>query len=192
MKFLNTFQKSIFFLFLLFLLTCCADSQNAFRMSAESPDEFAVIRKEPLTLPPDFNLRPPGEDQTSRTSKFSSEKAKSTIVSIEASGSSREIKKMVISKGEEAFLQQSGVKLHNSSIRKILQEENTQIATFSNDFIDRLVSRVTGTRNNDNVLKPGVEQKRIQAKLSVDGTGVQGQEPVIIRRRRESTLSRIF
>lgn len=32
--------------------------------SMDSPDEFSVLRNPPLVVPPDYHLRPPGEDSS--------------------------------------------------------------------------------------------------------------------------------
>jgi hypothetical protein len=41
------------------LLAGCSTIQDAAGTSKESPDEFAVVTKAPLVIPPDFNLKPP-------------------------------------------------------------------------------------------------------------------------------------
>ena len=37
----------------------CESLRNAAGLQKKSPDEFAVVTKAPLVIPPDFNLRPP-------------------------------------------------------------------------------------------------------------------------------------
>jgi hypothetical protein len=44
----------------LVLLAGCDDMRNALGMERHVPDETKVVSRPPLTLPPDFNLRPPG------------------------------------------------------------------------------------------------------------------------------------
>lgn len=40
-------------------LAACGGVKDDLGLSKEAPDEFAVVRNAPLSLPPDFNLRPP-------------------------------------------------------------------------------------------------------------------------------------
>ena len=40
-------------------LAGCQSTRNALGMSKVTPDEFRVVTKAPLVLPPDFSLRPP-------------------------------------------------------------------------------------------------------------------------------------
>lgn len=42
-----------------FALAGCGGTQQALGLVRTSPDEFAVVAKAPLVLPPDFGLRPP-------------------------------------------------------------------------------------------------------------------------------------
>jgi len=37
----------------------CGGARKALGMSKNSPDEFAVVRAQPLVVPPDYSLRPP-------------------------------------------------------------------------------------------------------------------------------------
>ena len=41
------------------LLTACSDWKRTLGIEKTPPDEFAVESRAPLTIPPDFNLRPP-------------------------------------------------------------------------------------------------------------------------------------
>jgi hypothetical protein len=59
-------KKNILLIFVLFLIvTGCADVKDALSgKKSENSDEFLVIKKNPLTLPPDFNELPEPRDKT--------------------------------------------------------------------------------------------------------------------------------
>lgn len=40
-------------------VTACGGTRSALGLDKNSPDEFAVVRTQPLVVPPDFSLRPP-------------------------------------------------------------------------------------------------------------------------------------
>ena len=42
-----------------FALTACEGVKKQFGLTKQSPDEFRVVARAPLSLPPDFTLRPP-------------------------------------------------------------------------------------------------------------------------------------
>jgi len=50
---------SVGFVLLALALTACEDFKKAVGIEKTSPDEFAVESRAPLTIPPDFDLRPP-------------------------------------------------------------------------------------------------------------------------------------
>lgn len=43
------------------LAGCEGTVQDQFGLSNRAPDEFQVVRRAPLVVPPDYNLKPPGE-----------------------------------------------------------------------------------------------------------------------------------
>ena len=44
---------------LMFLLTGCTGFKQVVGLEAQAPDEFAVESRAPLTIPPEYDLRPP-------------------------------------------------------------------------------------------------------------------------------------
>mgnify|MGYP005856229123 CR=1 FL=1 len=46
-------------------LAGCSGLGQALGLSKRPPDEFEVVAKQPLTVPPDFNLRPPADEELS-------------------------------------------------------------------------------------------------------------------------------
>ena len=57
----------------------CTDLKKAIGLEKTSPDEFAVESRAPLTMPPDFNLRPPQPGATRPQEKSSGQQARQTI-----------------------------------------------------------------------------------------------------------------
>lgn len=61
------------------LLSGCSDFKQIIGLDPTMPDEFAVESRAPLTIPPDFNLRPP-EPGAPRPQEESSEKQAQQII----------------------------------------------------------------------------------------------------------------
>jgi len=62
------------------LLTAgCGDLKKAIGLDRTPPDEFAVESRAPLTMPPDFNLRPPQPGADRPQEKSSGQQARQTI-----------------------------------------------------------------------------------------------------------------
>ena len=59
-------------------LSACSDFRRAIGTEKSSPDEFAVVVRAPLSLPPDFTLRPSGpDDETAAAAPLATEVAES-------------------------------------------------------------------------------------------------------------------
>ncbi len=96
--------------------TGCASNGGALGSTKNAPDEFAVVTKAPLTLPPDFALRPPRPGDPRPQEKSPSERAKQLMLGDET--------KAPPSDGELALIQSAGALTVDSNIRAILAAEN--------------------------------------------------------------------
>ena len=70
-------KKTIFLLTLAFLVTSCADSWDSVKRGMtgakkESAEEFLVIKKDPLILPPDYDKLPTPDEQRAAAEDISS------------------------------------------------------------------------------------------------------------------------
>ena len=61
------------------LLPGCTDMKRAIGLERTSPDEFAVESRAPLTMPPDFELRPPQPGAARPQEKSSGQQARQVI-----------------------------------------------------------------------------------------------------------------
>lgn len=183
MCFINSFFKYLVAIILtVFTVLGCAQPKEALNLNSDSPDEFAVIRKKPLVIPPKFNLRPPENSEKELSKDEPVNEARSVLVGSVLPNKKNNDKLADTSKGELVFLAKSGISSSNSSIRKILEEENSALASYSNSFVQRLVSRVTGEDKKD-LVDPQKEQKRLQEKRSTGEATIKGQQEIIIRRK---------
>ena len=65
--------------FSLILLSSCSDFRRAIGMDRVGPDEFAVEARAPLTIPPEFDLRPPQPGAPRPQEVTAAEKARKVI-----------------------------------------------------------------------------------------------------------------
>src|SRR5580700_2692951 len=61
------------------LISGCSDLKKAIGLERSTPDEFAVESRAPLTMPPDFNLRPPQPGAARPQEKSSDQQARQAI-----------------------------------------------------------------------------------------------------------------
>ena len=99
-------KKSVFILIIFFLVTACANLNEAKKVlkneKTSSTDEFLVKKKEPLTLPPDFDKLPlPNSISENKDNSLSNEeKIKKILTSEEEnlseSGNSSNLEETII------------------------------------------------------------------------------------------------
>ena len=64
----------------LFLFSACSDFKRAIGTEKSSPDEFAVVVRPPLSLPPKFGSRPAGQDTDTAAVAASNALGKSKLI----------------------------------------------------------------------------------------------------------------
>lgn len=97
-------------------LSGCSSMGKAMGLGKNSPDEFAVVTKAPLTLPPDYGLKPPRPGETRPQEASPSERAQQLLIGSEG--------ETPPSPGELALLEQVGALDVDPNIRAILAAEN--------------------------------------------------------------------
>ena len=132
-------RLSIFFLMTGALLVgACDGAREAIGIGKQSPDEFAVVTRAPLSMPPDFGLRPPrpGVDRPQETTIANS--ARDLIVkSADPKAPARSVS--TESLGELAILSKAGATNPDPNIRREINRESSILATENDSFADRLI-----------------------------------------------------
>ena len=98
-------SKVIFLLPIIFLITSCADTFDSIKrgltgQKESSTDEFLIEKKDPLILPPDFEMLPSPDDRRIAEQEISSfeKKLKNTSLSEDVSSSSNSVEESILKK----------------------------------------------------------------------------------------------
>ncbi|MDD9992327.1 MAG: DUF3035 domain-containing protein, partial [Rhodospirillales bacterium] len=101
-------------------LSACDSIGGAFGLGKSAPDEFAVVRSAPLTLPPDLTLRPPRPGAPDANQASVREQAESVLLQESGAGSAESA---TVTSGEAAFIEQAGAADVDPNIRRIVDRE---------------------------------------------------------------------
>ena len=115
-------------------LSGCSSLSSALGMSKTPPDEFAVVTKAPLVLPPDYTLRPPQPGAQRPQELRPSEAAQAAVFSAPGSRSS-----VSYSPSEETLLAATGGDHADPAIRKVITEETTALLQKDRSFADNIL-----------------------------------------------------
>lgn len=105
---------------------------QSFGGSKVRPDEFKVLTKAPLVVPPEYNLLPPRPGELGPQDLRASEAARQALVGQARSGG-------VASVGEQTLIANSTRGVLDPSIRTKLDVEGGQLTTKSKSFADRIL-----------------------------------------------------
>ena len=174
-------------------LTGCEETKRVFGKTKEAPDEFAVYRRTPLSLPPDSDLRPPTpgvsrpqvvnpRDQARVALGLSAKKTDKVDLS-----KSEDITRL--SNGERALLALTGANKANPQIRKLVEQKTADLYETNESFTDKMV--FWRSKNKGVALDPQKELKRIREAQSL-GKPLNSKDIPSVTRKRKGMLEGIF
>jgi hypothetical protein len=121
-------------------LVGCETMREAAGVTKEPPDEFAVVTKSPLVVPPDFNLRPPKPGAVPTNQSSPTQAAQAALFGDDPVGTAATLSGS-FSDEERIVLANSGGATADHSIRKqIVSDEKATEAT-DDSFTDALLFR---------------------------------------------------
>ena len=110
-------------------LTACSSSGDS---ALSGPDEFRVIRKAPLTMPPDYNLRPPNPGEARPQELNTTDQARAALFGQTYATSATE--------GEQYLVQKAGGGALDPAIRAQVDFEANKVVNKSSSFADEVMS----------------------------------------------------
>lgn len=145
-------------------ITGCASAGKALGLTREGPNEFNILTKAPLVVPPEYKLRPPQAGEARSEESYSSEVAREAIMG--ASDSAEP------SQGEILLLSKAGAGRSDSSVRMLIDGDNS-VERKSSSFTDRVVFWRDGQAVDGagQPLDPENETRRLESVGSVTGGG---------------------
>jgi hypothetical protein len=162
-------------------LAACSGVRQQLGLVRNAPDEFTVVRKAPLVIPPDFNLRPPQPGAVGPQEPDSSTRAQAALL-----GGDIRASQGGASRGEQALLASAGADGAAPNIREVLQAESS-LSQRDDNFVQRLMFWRTDEQGRD-VVNPSQETRRLQQQAAASNTSAGDQQPATIRRKSRSLL----
>ena len=180
--------------------TSMADSLG---MSVAAPDEFTVVTRPPLSLPPEFDLRPPAPGEAPRGAT-TTEQARSLLTGQEAKAKETPnsimqpsvptavtpvISTETPSGGAAAFLKRAGAENASEDIRSQLgTDEKTPADTTK---AKSLLEKLNGAAKNDPVVDAKKEAERLRNNKDAGKPATEGEVPVE-KESKPSLIDKIF
>lgn len=158
----------------------CTSTRKALGMTKVVPDEFRVVSKAPLVVPPDYSLRPPAPGEPRPQELQPESLARNALLG------RREAQER--SDGERILATKAGAEKADPLIRFVVDDETGDIAHKDKSFADTVMFWKKGAPRapaqaavGDNTPAP-VDAAAEEAKIKV----LTGDKPVIIARERQT------
>ena len=167
-------------------LASCSNVKKELGVGRNSPDEFTVVKRAPLTMPPDYSLRPPNDDGAPPASVIA-DQAKTALMG--SSGSST-----ATGSAESLLLQKMGTSKADPSIRTIINQENGYIALQNQSVADKLIFWDDPSKAQQNMPASVVDAKKEAERLKKNAEegkpATEGEVPVI--EKKKGTIDKLF
>ncbi len=121
-------------------LSACESTKEQFDFSKKAPDEFAVVKRAPLAMPPSYELTAPKPGAPRPQEQSMDQVAKEAILGPDALKASA--KANGVSEGEAVLLNKTGAANVNPAIRAKVDAETAEIIKDETPGIDTLKKMV--------------------------------------------------
>lgn len=152
-------------------LTGCDSIRSAAGMSKAAPDEFAVVTKAPLIMPPDYNLRPPRPGAAPLNQTLPTQAAQASLFSNDPAAVASTITGKY-SQGEKLLIANAGAAATSPTIRQQIAADNANLEASDSSFTDKLLFN-TPTDQNGHPVNADAEAERL-GKKSAERMTAQG------------------
>jgi len=155
----------------------CATVARQLGFSNSAPDEFRVVTKAPLTIPPDYNIRPPAPGEVNPDAVSPGRAAR-------VAGFGEQVGQAA-SEGEKLFVRRAGAAAVDPGIRALLDREEGDIARKNASFSNRVLNfgLPVAVAPTEPQVDPAGEAARLQREKELVENATGGKEVKITRNR---------
>ncbi len=158
----------------------CTSLQQAMGIQKVSPDEFAIVTKAPLVIPPDYNLRPPAPGTERNVVAQPQELAQNALFGRDATP----VSDGIVTAGEFAILTGTRAEDANPNIRSILTSDGTAVIQKNRRFTNQILFwQQTAGGYDSTVVNAAAESDRIRDNQATGRPVTSGQTPTITKNR---------
>jgi hypothetical protein len=148
-------------------LSGCSSIRDAAGINKAPPDEFAVVTKAPLVIPPDFNLRPPKPGAAPTNQSSPTDSAQTALFGDDPATVAASLP-TTYSNEERYVLASTGAAGADHGIRQQIAADSKSMETATGSFTDTLLFRSAPDPNAGHQLDADAEHDRLAAKKSGD------------------------
>lgn len=156
------------------LLGGCSGTKEQLGLTRQAPNEFAVVRRAPLEMPPEYSLRPPRPGAERPQEVRPEEQAKQTVF-----GQKNASHAAKPTSSEEVLLQKTGGDQADPNIRQLVDQERAATAKSDKPVVDRLLGIVGAEKEGASIVDARAEAERLQKNKEEGKPVTEGETPTV-------------
>ncbi|HUO99492.1 MAG TPA: DUF3035 domain-containing protein [Rhizomicrobium sp.] len=146
-------------------LAGCDTLRDAAGMSKSAPDEFAVLTKAPLTIPPDYNLLPPRPGAVPTNQTDPTDTAQTALFGSDPATVASQLPD-TYSEGERMLLANAGIQGADPAIRQHLASDNKNMVGADDSFTNDILFWQKPKADNGTPLNSDAEARKLDTQKS--------------------------
>lgn len=174
--------RFLFLLLALLVTACNGNVKRTLGIDHSTPDEFKVISNPPLSVPPEFTLRPPVPGAPPTTQIDTHEAAKESVFGQGAVTDPSVRSSSLPSSGEQILLERAGATTADPNIRDALQAEQRYQLEKQKEkgYVGKTLDFLRGSdTSKDPIVNPVKEKERITDNKAEGKPVTEGTVPVV-------------
>ena len=156
-------------------LAGCDTIRDAAGQTKDSPDEFAVVTKAPLVIPPDFNLHPPAAGAAPTNQIEPTQAAQAALFTADPATVAASLPAQM-STGERYLLVKAGVQNADPTIRQEIASDSASTRAADESFTNNLLFG-SSTPSPGPAVDADAEARRIDAQKAGGATAPTSNAP---------------
>lgn len=170
------------------VLSGCESAKKIISRSKDAPDEFAVYQRPPLSLPPEFSLRPPDPSSNGPQAITPADQARAALLQQSPTIRRQSARDPNLSDGLNAIMSKTGADQADASIREVVNSETSVLSKEDQRIADKMIFWVDDKPYEGTVVDAEKEQQRIRENQALGKPITEGETPQVKKARSRKGL----
>ena len=160
------------------VLLGCDSARMTFGGGKNAPDEFVVYQRSPLSLPPEYGLRPPAPGKRRPQEVAPVDAAKRAVLGTSVNRNTANNR----SRGINVLMTQTGADKAKRDIRQLVNQESSVLAKEDQPFVNKLIFWAEDKNQPGTVVDAKKEKQRIMSNDALGKPITEGETPKVKRK----------
>ncbi|MGB4107243.1 MAG: DUF3035 domain-containing protein [Alphaproteobacteria bacterium] len=152
----------------------CSSAKDKLGLTKKSPDEFAVVKRAPLSMPPNYSLRPPTPGAPRPQEQSPEQEARQTVF-----GQDDATYETQATGNDAAFLNKAGAVKSDPGIRQKVDSETATLAEQERPVVKRILGMDGQEQAPTSVVNAKEEAERLKSNKEKGKPVTEGETPSV-------------